>query len=404
MGIDMIYWHNIKTAVLVSVIAVFFLCGITEAQYTMGILDLEAEGISLSEAKILSDELRFEITRLSKSDEYINAGYPEYNIVERSEMNKILSEFEFSQCVSDSCAIEFGRMLSADRMIFGLVGKIGGTYTFSIRMIDVETAKSIYIARKHYRGPVDELLTTVVKEVTKELIIGAAKESGEIAIPVTEPEAETKALTETTTETKTDERFVLGNKIRKKEPQTEQQPRLTTKRGWLENGWFVAPAAKFTMIQEEPAVFGGTRLGWIVNHKVVIGVHGYANLMEVEANNAIYSPYTYGYLPTMTDKALKILNYGVDVEYIGNSEKLYQYSLHVLAGIFDCGLESSDGNVRNRSIYIEPELTVSYNVTEWFRLCCGVSYRMVSDSSLEGYEDSDFSKPAVTVTFELGRF
>ena len=118
--------RNVKTTVLVSVIALFILTGISEAQYTVGILDLEAEGISLSEGKILSDELRFEITRLLKSDEYISAGYIAYNIVERSEMNKILSEFEFSQCVSDSCAIEFGRMLSSDRMIFGLVGKIGG--------------------------------------------------------------------------------------------------------------------------------------------------------------------------------------------------------------------------------------------------------------------------------------
>ena len=392
----MFYWQNVKTAVLVSVIAVFFLNGVSEAQYTVGILDLEAEGISISEAKILSDELRFEITRLTKSDEYLNAGYPKYNIVERSEMSKILSEFELSQCVSDSCAIEFGRMLSADRMIFGLVGKIGGTHTFSIRMIDVETAKNIYIARKHYRGPVDELLTIVVKEVTKELIIGAAKESGDLAVPVAKPEAETK------TEFKTEETFVDGKKLIKEEPQTAQPPRLTTKRSWLENGWFLAPAAKFTMIGEEPAVFGGARLGWIVNHKFVVGAHGFAMVNNIEIyDENIYSPAMF----PSKENSLRIHQYGADLEFIGNSEKLYQYSLHVSVGIFECGFEKRDGGTyTNRSTYIEPELTVSYNVSERLRLCCGVSYRYVSGSKLVLWEDSDFSKPAASLTCEFGRF
>ncbi len=379
----MVCSQNMLKTVLVCFFATFCFYGFSEAQYTMGILDLEAEGISGSEAKILSEELRYEITILIKSKEYLDSGYPRYNIVERSEMNKILGEFEFSKCVSDSCALEFGKLLSADRMVFGLVGKIGATYTFSVRIIDVETAKSIHTARKHFRGPIDELLTSVIKEVSRELIYGAVKDS----------------ISEDATDEKTDEKSVRKSEEIKEESQVSKYPRLTTKRIGLENDWFLAPVFKITIIQDDPAAFGGVRLGWLLNHKIAVGVHGCSILHTIDANEKALNYYA------MPDKSLWFRNAGVDLEFIGNSEKLYQYSLHLLLGIFECGFEKDTGGTyKNRSKYIEPELTVSYNVTEWFRLCCGISYRFVSGVKLYGYNDSDLSKLAASITFEFGTF
>ena len=171
------------TAVLVSVVVSTMLYqGTASAQgkevYTIGVLNLDQAGVSKTEAKVLSDELRFHIARILRSDEYQQSGLDTYEMVERTEMEKILDEYEFqfSGCVSDSCAVELGKMMQLDRMVLGSVGLIGQTYTVSIRMIAVQTAKSIAIANRHHRGEIDDVLSTVIPIVAHDLLF---KQDGE---------------------------------------------------------------------------------------------------------------------------------------------------------------------------------------------------------------------------------
>ena len=180
----------------------------TEAQekkkYTIGILNLEAKGVSNIEAGILSDELRHNIGTIVYSDEYVQTSNIQYDIVERTEMEKILIEFEFSNCFSDSCALELGRMLQADRMILGSVGKLGQTYTMSARIIDVETGKNISTASRYYRGEIDKLLTNIVKEVANDLL-----SSGIRSIETISPENE-KTIETIFPEKKKQDYFIRG--------------------------------------------------------------------------------------------------------------------------------------------------------------------------------------------------
>ena len=63
--------------------------------YTIAVLDLDATGVSEVEAKVLSENLRYEISKAINSQEYKNSEVlDQYQIVERSKMEKIFREFE----------------------------------------------------------------------------------------------------------------------------------------------------------------------------------------------------------------------------------------------------------------------------------------------------------------------
>ena len=147
----------------------------TTNTYTIAILDLEANGVSNTEAKGLSEKIRTRISWLINTELYSNsAGIIEYVVVERSQMDKILDQFEIQSavCTDVSCAIEFGKMFQADRIIIGSVNVIGKTFNVTARMIDVETAKTITVSEVDHKGSIDGLLGSTIQDVADELILG----------------------------------------------------------------------------------------------------------------------------------------------------------------------------------------------------------------------------------------
>jgi hypothetical protein len=53
---------------------------------------------------------------------------------------------------------------------------------------------------------------------------------------------------------------------------------------------------------------------------------------------------------------------------------------------------------------LEPAVNAELNVTSWFHLNAGASYRLVSGVSQEKLENSDFSGMTATLTFKFGKF
>jgi len=143
-------------------------------EYTIAVLDLAARGISQAEAEYLSDYMRGQVTRTVSSADYIEKTETLYTVVERSQMDKILEEFEIQNlgCTDVSCAVEFGKLLSVERIVLGSVGLVGQTYSISTRIVDVETASTVASADYTYTGPIDELLTTGVADVVNQLMYG----------------------------------------------------------------------------------------------------------------------------------------------------------------------------------------------------------------------------------------
>jgi len=177
-----------------NVLAVYFTCWLAiggvivpvrpaEAQeetvYTIAVLNLEAKGVSQVEAEVLSDKLRSHVNQISRSERY-NAipGVDRYEVVERQNMDKIFEEFNVQStgCVSDSCLIEFGRILQADRILIGTVGKVGSTYSVSTRIIDVGSSRMIGSADLQHAGTIDDVLNTVIVQVGDKLFYGSAED------------------------------------------------------------------------------------------------------------------------------------------------------------------------------------------------------------------------------------
>ena len=147
--------------------------------YTLAVLNLEAQGISLSEAAFLSEHLHAHVMRVVSSENFQKETDIHYTVVERSQMNKIFDQFQIQDtgCTDVSCAVEFGKMLSAEKIIIGSVGLVGKTYSITARIVDVESAATIEVADYTYTGPIDDLLTTGVQSVVNELLYGEKKKS-----------------------------------------------------------------------------------------------------------------------------------------------------------------------------------------------------------------------------------
>jgi hypothetical protein len=81
-------------------------------------VDISAkDGISKGEASFVTDFLYNAIYNYVKSD---------YNIIARSVRDQVLAEHEFALsglCNDTDCALEIGKMLASDFMIFGTAGK-----------------------------------------------------------------------------------------------------------------------------------------------------------------------------------------------------------------------------------------------------------------------------------------
>jgi len=148
--------------------------------YTIGVMNLDAKGVPEVEAEVLSEKLRSHLTQTFSSAEYQQMeGKDQYEVVERENMDRIFEEFDIQNtgCVSDSCMIEFGKMLQADRILLGTVGKIGSTYSVSARILDIESSKTIATADKQGQVSIDDVMNTMIVEVGNELLLGKQKKS-----------------------------------------------------------------------------------------------------------------------------------------------------------------------------------------------------------------------------------
>lgn len=139
--------------------------------YMVAILDLSANGVSEAETRSLSNELRTYITELLNSKEYQSNAADRYTVLERSQMDKILDQFNIQNlgCTDIACAVEFGKMFNVERIIIGSVGLVGQTYTMSLSIVDIESSVTLKGASYRTAGTRDDLLNEGIPEVSRAL-------------------------------------------------------------------------------------------------------------------------------------------------------------------------------------------------------------------------------------------
>lgn len=139
----------------------------------VAVMPLVGEGIDSSASNIVTDALADELVRLGR-----------VRVMERSQMEKILSEQGFQQsgaCNGNECAVEVGRLLSIDRMVIGTLGKLGSSYTLSVRVVSVTTGEILGSSRRILKGEIEALVTQMLPPVAQELM--ARMEGGAAAGP-----------------------------------------------------------------------------------------------------------------------------------------------------------------------------------------------------------------------------
>ncbi|HSQ43043.1 MAG TPA: PEGA domain-containing protein [Fibrobacteraceae bacterium] len=145
-----------------------------DTRMNIAVGSFEANGLPESDVNILTDRLRSELS---------NTGV--FRVMERSQMDAILSEQSFQQsgaCNTSECQVKIGQLLSVDRMVVGSIGLLGGSiYTISARLLDVGSGEVVLTANADYQGTIAGLLSQTIPELVHKL---AGQKSEESSTPV----------------------------------------------------------------------------------------------------------------------------------------------------------------------------------------------------------------------------
>ncbi|MFP4520977.1 MAG: CsgG/HfaB family protein [Fibrobacterota bacterium] len=97
---------------------------------TIAVLDFEANGVDSVTVRSVSNILGTQL-----------AGEKEYIIVERSQVSSILTEQGFQQtgCTSTDCAIEIGKLVSAEKILIGSIDRLGEKIIINAKVVDITT-------------------------------------------------------------------------------------------------------------------------------------------------------------------------------------------------------------------------------------------------------------------------
>jgi hypothetical protein len=165
------------------------------------------------------------------------------------------------------------------------------------------------------------------------------------------------------------------------------------------SGGYGGPEVRIGPMLGTSGVFVGGRGGWVINHTFMIGGGGYGLVNDVRVKDITiggqpaYLGFGYG---------------GMCLEFTGNSEKLIHYTIGVMIG--GGGVEYRDSlyNFKDHNwdavFVLEPSLGVEMNVTNFFRLGLGASYRYVSGVNTFGLTNKELSDATGTITLKFGTF
>jgi TolB-like protein len=128
---------------------------------TLAILDFNVvSGISPKESVTLTNIFRSELYKTGR-----------FSVLERNDMESILKEQAFTltgACNSAECAVEIGQLLSAEKMVIGDIGKVGETFSITIRLVDVSTAKMEMVLEESFKGDPEAFLD-IIKVMAQKL-------------------------------------------------------------------------------------------------------------------------------------------------------------------------------------------------------------------------------------------
>lgn len=143
-----------KRIICIFVIAFIIIAGLAaqeDDKPIITVLDFTTEDVSKSEMRSIINVLS---SNLFKTDAF--------TVIDVSQREMILEEMEFSMsgCTDESCMLEVGRMLAAEAIVVGNLGKVGSRYVLTIKMLETETGRTLQSTDGRYAN-LDDLLDGV---------------------------------------------------------------------------------------------------------------------------------------------------------------------------------------------------------------------------------------------------
>lgn len=126
---------------------------------TIAVFDFENNGLKTNEVRQLSNRLESELVKIGN-----------FKVVERNEIDKVLKEqkLQISGLVEE-VFLDVGRILGANQIILGSIGKIGPLYTLTAKLVDVESGELLITSDFDAESGLSELLQIGLKDVALEL-------------------------------------------------------------------------------------------------------------------------------------------------------------------------------------------------------------------------------------------
>ena len=179
--------------------------------------------------------------------------------------------------------------------------------------------------------------------------------------------------------------------------------------GGFESGGYGAPVVKFTSVKGEFAVMVGGYGGWLINHSFMLGGGGYGL-----ATRHMLEPAS-GTSSILEDRRIEFGYGGGILEFIFSPMAVLHSTVFLLIGGGAVSVQNDymgffdtmhgEWGVKDGVFVLEPSVNVELNVTSFFRVNAGGSYRFVSGtSSTYGLKNTDLSGASINLALKFGKF
>ena len=139
-----------KRACLSALFVMAAVLGVAQEQHkpVITVLDLTVSEVSQAEMKMI-------IGLMSSS--LFQTGF--FTVIDVSQRETVLKELQFSMsgCTDESCMLEIGKMLAAEGIVVGSIGRVGTKYVLSVKLLETESGKTLSTADGIYKD-LDALL------------------------------------------------------------------------------------------------------------------------------------------------------------------------------------------------------------------------------------------------------
>ncbi|MCB0793434.1 MAG: hypothetical protein KDB88_01755 [Flavobacteriales bacterium] len=197
--------------------------------------------------------------------------------------------------------------------------------------------------------------------------------------------------------------------------QDEAPRNLFSNSGRTAHGGWAAPTADHTRILDQDALLVGLRAGWLIDHRITIGLAGKGLVTRVD--NAAFDAHLVESGQRLNDRSRFQLGYGgLLIEPIIAYRSPVHVSLPILIGAGGCGYSYNSSGYRDGQwhgsyfdhakafLVVEPGVEVELNLVPFLRLGMGISYRYTSEVELAATPNDVLHGLNAGVSLKVGRF